>query len=149
MLQSDGWTNKFFAFRGITHTSSPDRAEYAGGFFDSNDNKYFLFNCFINSSNSAFDFRAKGTGFNPEISIYCDKNTTGGGAIISHDGAKVDKPVDGWCTVQLEVHHIAGSWADFLLNFGGATACMRNLYYSKTAVFEVNPFSFSGDRYGF
>ncbi len=129
-------TGNLLAFRGITHTSSPDGVEYAGGFFDSNDTKYFLFDYYISSDNSAFNFEAKGQGFSSNIGIYCDKNVTGAGATIYHDGVKVDKVVDGWCTVQLEVPHTAGGWTDFVMNVGGSTTYMKNLYYSKTAVLK-------------
>ncbi len=129
-------TKNLLAFRGITHTSSPDGVEYAGGFFDSNDTKYFLFDYYISSDNYAFNFEAKGTGFSPSISIYCDKNATGAGATIYCDGAKVEKLVDGWCTIQLEVPHTAGGWTDFVMNVGGSTTYLKNLYYSKTAVLK-------------
>lgn len=119
-------------FNGITHASAPGGTEYAGGFFDDDANRYFIFDYFISDANQAFNLECGGEGFEGRPNFYCDKSTTGAGVKIYQNDAEIAKLQDGWNTIQIEIPHTAGGWTDFLFSIGGNEAFLRNVHYSTT-----------------
>ena len=120
-------------FLGITHTGSPEVNEFTGGFFDSDDYRYLIFDYYVDSSNSAWYVEAKGQGYASKLGRYCDKNSTAADAKIYVNGEEVATMQDGWNTCVVDLPHVGGGWTDFDFSLGGDVAYMRNLRYSKTA----------------
>ena len=122
-------------FLGITHTGSPEVNEFTGGFFDSDDYRYFIFDYYVDSSNSAWYVEAKGQGYASALGRYCDKTMTAPDAKIYVNGEEVATMQDGWNTCVVDLPHVGGGWTDFDFSIGGDVAYMRNLRYSKIGTF--------------
>lgn len=119
-------------FFGITHSSSPDVNEYTGGFFDSNDNRYLVFDYFIDDVNEAWYLEAKGAGYSGTAGRFCNKTITAPEAKIYRDGVEVEHLNNGWNTCVVDMQHNGGGWTDFNLNITGNTAYLKNIYYATT-----------------
>ena len=119
-------------FFGITHTSAPEVNEFSGGFFDSDDYRYLIFDYYVDASNSAWYVEAKGQGYASKLGRYCDKNSTAPDAKIYVDGVEVPTMQDGWNTCVVDLPHVGGGWTDFDFSLGGSVAYFRNLRYSTS-----------------
>lgn len=123
-------------FFGITHSNSPEVNEYTGGFFDSDDNRYFVFDYFIDDTNYAWYLAADGTGYSGTAGRYCNKTLTAPEAKIYRDGVEVEHLDNGWNTCVVDMQHTGGGWTNFDLSITGNTAYLKNIYYATT-----NPFA--------
>lgn len=119
-------------FFGITHSSSPEVNEYTGGFFDSDDNRYFVFDYFIDDTNYAWYLAADGTGYSGTAGRYCNKTLTAPEAKIYRDGVEVEHLDNGWNTCVVDMQHTGGGWTNFDLSITGNTAYLKNIYYATT-----------------
>lgn len=137
LTRNDG--NSVVNFRNVTHSSTETKTskENTGGFFNSAETRYFIFDYYIGGANTAFNLETKGDnfpgGWGSTKGWFADKAKTPDGVTVFQNGAKADHLQDGWNTVMVDIEHKAGAgWNDFNFNIGDNPAYMKNIHYSAT-----------------
>lgn len=135
LTRNDG--NSVVNFRNITHSNVAIAEEATGGFFNSAETRYFIFDYYIGGANTAFYLETKGdnfpSGWGSAKGWFASTAATPDGVTVFQNGAKVDHLQNGWNTVMVDIEHKAGAgWNDFNFSIGDNPAYMKNIHYSAT-----------------
>lgn len=123
-------------FFGVTHTNAPAVDEFTGGFFDSDDYRYFVFDYWLDDTCVDWYLEGKGQGYASTLGRYCSAVKTAADATIYHNGEAVSYMQPGWNTCVVDMPHVGGGWTDFDLSLGNNIAYLRNIHYSKTPTIQ-------------